>query len=97
MMTAVKTSLIESACSVWAQAEKFSNLPFCLMNPGGAQFCSTKLPCFLPLRTESPPISQSSVKIKPDKVHHEFLLRVCEERCTYFKLVMTIEKEVLVE
>ena len=94
-MTAVKTSLIESDCSVCAQAEKSFNLPFCLMNQGGAQYCSTELPCFLPLRTECPPISQSSVKIKKDKAHHESLL--CEERCTYFNLVMTIEKQVLVE
>lgn len=45
------------------------------MNPGGAQFCPTELPCFLPLLTESPPISQSSVKIKPDKVQRVFSLR----------------------
>ena len=55
-MTAVKTSPIESARSVWAQAEKSLNLPFCLMNPGGAQFCPTELPCFLPLLTQRPPI-----------------------------------------
>lgn len=43
------------------------------MNPGGAQFCPTELPCFLPVLTQRPPISQLSVKIMPDKVHQSFL------------------------
>ena len=49
------------------------------MNPGGAQFCPTELPCFLPLLTRRPPISQLSVTIMPDKVHQMVEQRINPE------------------